>query len=403
MAGLSVFILGALITLADYSRSATEITEGIPRNSYGQGKRTEEVKVYAEGEEEAERIEVEISERAYTQEEMQDLFVKSIRELDTMILGDNKGPDHIESDMELVTEIPGEPVDISWELDRYDVMNVYGELNEEKLKELDEGQGIMVTLQAVLTSRDEKSEQALYECTVMVYPKVLSEREKLSRAIQEKLKESDERTRTRPVFTLPGEAENKKLHFYPVMNTRGNTLMIMAALIFFLLCALKWQNQEQELEKRRRQMRLDYPEIVSKLTLLLGAGMTVKRAWKKIVNDYAGQEDKEKRYAYEEMKHTCREMESGVMESESYERFGRRCGMQEYIRLGALLSQNLRKGTKGLNDLLRLEAAQAFEERKARAKRLGEEAGTKLLMPMFLMLAVVLVIVIVPAFLSIQI
>ena len=70
--------------------------------------------------------------------------------------------------------------------------------------------------------------------------------------------------------------------------------------------------------------------------------------------------------------------------------------------LGALLSQNLRKGTKGLTQMLRMEAIQAFEERKARAKRLGEEAGTKLLAPMFLMLAVVLVIVIVPAFLSIQ-
>ena len=67
------------------------------------------------------------------------------------------------------------------------------------------------------------------------------------------------------------------------------------------------------------------------------------------------------------------------------------------------LSQNLRKGTKGLSELLKLESIQAFEERKARAKRLGEEAGTKLLLPMFLMLAVVLIIVIVPAFLTMQI
>lgn len=91
------------------------------------------------------------------------------------------------------------------------------------------------------------------------------------------------------------------------------------------------------------------------------------------------------------------------METESYENFGRRCNAQPYIRLGALLSQNLRKGTKGLTHLLRLESIQAFEERKARAKRLGEEAGTKLLLPMFLMLAIVLIIVIVPAFLSMQI
>ena len=102
------------------------------------------------------------------------------------------------------------------------------------------------------------------------------------------------------------------------------------------------------------------------------------------------------------MKLTMYEMESGISESESYERFGRRCNIQEYMKLGALLSQNLRKGTKGLSQILKIEAIQAFEERKARAKRLGEEAGTKLLLPMFLMLSVVLIIVIVPAFLSIQ-
>jgi hypothetical protein len=63
----------------------------------------------------------------------------------------------------------------------------------------------------------------------------------------------------------------------------------------------------------------------------------------------------------------------------------------------------LRKGTKGLTGLLNIEAIQAYEERKIRAKRLGEEAGTKLLLPMFLMLTVVLVIVIMPAFLAIQV
>ena len=72
-------------------------------------------------------------------------------------------------------------------------------------------------------------------------------------------------------------------------------------------------------------------------------------------------------------------------------------------KFGMLLSQNLRKGTKGLTNLLQREAQEAFEERKNMAKKLGEEAGTKLMIPLFLMLAVVFVIVTVPAFLTIQI
>ena len=95
-------------------------------------------------------------------------------------------------------------------------------------------------------------------------------------------------------------------------------------------------------------------------------------------------------------------MQSGITEAEAYERFGKRCGISVYMKFGALLAQNLKKGTKGMTDLLRNESDQAFENRKSRAKRLGEEAGTKLLAPMFGMLAIVLVIVIVPAFLSMQ-
>ena len=97
------------------------------------------------------------------------------------------------------------------------------------------------------------------------------------------------------------------------------------------------------------------------------------------------------------------ELKNGRPESECYEVFGRRCESPVYRKFGMLLSQNLRKGTKGLTNLLQREAQEAFEERKNMAKKLGEEAGTKLMIPLFLMLAVVFVIVTVPAFLTIQI
>ena len=42
----------------------------------------------------------------------------------------------------------------------------------------------------------------------------------------------------------------------------------------------------------------------------------------------------------------------------------------------------------------------AFEQRKNLAKKLGEEAGTKLLLPLFLMLGVVMIMMVVPAFLA---
>ena len=93
----------------------------------------------------------------------------------------------------------------------------------------------------------------------------------------------------------------------------------------------------------------------------------------------------------------------GVPEGECYEEFGIRCREPAYRRFGMLLSQNLRKGSRGLTDVLEREAQEAFEDRKKLAKKLGEEAGTKLMIPMFMMLIIVLVTVTVPAFFSIQI
>ena len=59
--------------------------------------------------------------------------------------------------------------------------------------------------------------------------------------------------------------------------------------------------------------------------------------------------------------------------------------------------QHLEKGTKGLEKELEQEAAQAMEERKNMAKRQGEEAGTKLVFPMLLMLGVVVAVMLIPA------
>ena len=98
------------------------------------------------------------------------------------------------------------------------------------------------------------------------------------------------------------------------------------------------------------------------------------------------------------MLYTCRELRSGVSEGRSYEHFGRRTGLQEYVRLSTLLMQNLKRGNSALLERLREEADKAWEEQLQQGRRMGEEAGTKLLVPMVMMLAVVMVMIMVPAF-----
>lgn len=150
-------------------------------------------------------------------------------------------------------------------------------------------------------------------------------------------------------------------------------------------------------------MMLDYSEIVSKLMIFIGAGMTVSLAWERIALDYekmkaAGR--KETRFAYEELCTTYYHVKSGIPEGRAYRDFGRRTGLGCYLKLSGLLEQNRKTGMKNLKVLLDAEMEDAFEQRKNLAKKLGEEAGTKLLLPLFMMLGVVMVMIMVPALMS---
>ena len=91
------------------------------------------------------------------------------------------------------------------------------------------------------------------------------------------------------------------------------------------------------------------------------------------------------------------QFQRNIPESEIYLAFGRRVNLKPYTKLVSLIEQNRQNGSKNLRSMLELEMEDAFEQRKTTARRLGEEAGTKLLLPLFLMLGIVMVIVIVPA------
>lgn len=397
---LFLLVLGLGLILYDFHASMKASDGIIKRNDYGRGSRTESLEAEVEGESEKIPLEIEVKERQYQAEEVQEFFDKILGKLDKKILGENESFQHVDQNLNLITSIDGEPVEISWELDRYDLMNVKGEIMKDEI----DPEGELINLQAVLTYTENEAYQASYQEAVCVFPKAASKETEVAGEINEKIQKNQEKNASKETFTLPKTVNGKKISYYLPFDSRGVVLVVMSILILILLWLLGKQRGKELEDQRKEELLLDYPELVNKLTLFLGAGMTVKRAWRKIIQDYeASLKELAPRYVYEEMKLTLREIESGVPETESYENFGRRCNLPCYLKLGALLSQNLRKGVKGLGEMLHIESLQAFEERKARAKRKGEEAGTKLLLPMFLMLAIVLVIVIMPAFLTLQI
>lgn len=362
----------------------------IMRNPSGAGSRTEQFQVEIEGEEGKDFIEVEIEEQEYEAREIGPMFEEVMEKLDEVILGENENFDRVERDLNLVNSLEGYPVQIDWELDSYKVMNIYGEIQKEKLVE----EGTLVEVRGIITYLDKK---VVYVRNVMIYPEQLEGMDLILYQINQAVSERESENRRDSSFTLPTEVEGRSLKWSKKKNLTGLYVIFLGVMLSVFLVYKEREEKKKIWLKRQEELTRSYPAMVSKLNMLLGTGMTIRNAWERIVDSSKGEG-----IVYEEMNIALMEMRGGIPEGEAYERFGKRCELTVYMKLGALLSQNLRKGSKGISDILKVEAIQAFENRKSLAKQRGEEAGTKLLMPMMGMLAVVLIMVMVPAFLTME-
>ena len=394
---IGIFIGSLFLTVLFFIIEQVRETEvfQLYRREYGEGNRTEELRVSVGNSEQID-IQVEVEEREYTREELNEIFKKSLEKLEYLILGENKSLDNVNSSLRLIEKIPDTGIHVAWELDRLDVMNTRGELQVEEI----DANGTLVKLRANLRYKEEEASEIFH---VMVYPPKYDVRTMQEFELQKEIREINDETKESKNFLLPKEIEGSTIHWERKTTSYAYVILLLGFVSAVYILMYGKEKQKKEDKERAEQMLLDYPEILNQFALLLGAGMSVKNVWYRIVQQYQ-EHKKEKgiRYAYEEMSYTYRELQSKVMETECYEKFGKRCQVQQYVKLGGILSQNLRKGSAGLTKLLTLEAKLAFEERKHRAKRLGEEAGTKLLIPMFFMLLIVLIIVIIPAFFSFQ-
>ena len=345
-------------------------------------------------------IDISVTGREYTSEELKEAFTRAAEKLEKYIMGENKSPDEIRCDLNLITEIPDTGISVSWELDRYDVMDIKGKLQEEKLTE----EGTNVRLTATLSCEEEREIREFY---IRVFPPVKNREEAVMEELDKEISKADEQTKTEQYLVLPDSVDGEEVKWRYETRTRAAALLVIGIGTACLMAVSETQRKKEAEKKIVRQMKLDYPKIINRFNLYIRAGMTIRKAWFSIAQDYENKketgEEKKKRKAYEEMVSAMYRMQSGAAEGECYENYGTRCGISTYRKFGTMLSQNLRKGTKGLTDILGREAEDAFEERKNLAKKMGEEAGTKLMIPLFLMLIIVFAIVIIPAFFSIQV
>ncbi len=382
------------ITISSLTSNPIDENLRIERKDYGKG--SYEIDLAARTESfDYGKIHLTIDERHYTEEEVNSIFDLIAEKMRTLVLQDNESLEYVYTDLYLPTEVEGYPVSIRWESGDYMLVDETGHIKRTDISD----NGESVEIKMILTYNQISRE---YIIPIVVYPKELTEYEQKRIDLEQMIEGNNEITLSDEYLQLPKQMGED---FIIWKEESSPTVMLIILLLFFSLIGI-WKGLDKDLtnkkEMRDRELLLEYSEFVSKLQLLLSSGMTLRGAFERIGEEYSKElrEGGSKKYAYEELLLCNKKMQDGLSESKCYEFFGKRCNLVNYKKLSSMLMQNLKKGNSGLVKALSMEMKVAFEERKAQALRLGEEAQTKLIFPMILMLSVVMIIIMIPAYMS---
>jgi len=385
-----VILLGAIMTaLLLVVNREEKIVNELTRPGFGSEEQVP-LQAWIDGEEED--IIISVSGRDPEGEALLLALDEAFEALKTECLGENSSLEEVSGSLKFPEENDA-GIRFSYCSGAPDLISDYGLFLAEEVPE--EGISFLIYVTACYGGVEKEYELPV---TVVRREEVLTPKEVVERAVRE----ADEAGRKEGALVLPKEVEEMTVSFREKKTSPwlfAGLSLVLAGILYYL----PKEKEKEQLKKREEELACSYPQLLSKLNTLIHAGMSIRSAWGRIVKEYReGRKSGERRreYAYEEMSLTLLRLEQGENEGEAYEEFGRRCTLRNYRKLGNLLSQNLRQGISGLEGALEEEMIKALEERKNRALKAGEEAGTKLLFPMILMLGIVVVTLVVPAFLS---
>ena len=173
------------------------------------------------------------------------------------------------------------------------------------------------------------------------------------------------------------------------ITTVGMAIIGIGSVLVLVLVYAMYDELNDLVRKRRSAISKQFPNVVSKLALLVTSGMIMDRAWKETA--YSRESE-----LYQEMRKTSLELDNLVSPELAYGNFINRCNTKESAKLASAILQNLSKGNAEIGRLLKDMAREAWQERRHTAKRDSEKANSKLMIPTMLLFLAILVMLMVP-------
>lgn len=177
---------------------------------------------------------------------------------------------------------------------------------------------------------------------------------------------------------------------------RGNDGIILSLILLviaIIFCYIPFDELGEKTQKRQDEITAQFPNVMSKLALLVASGIEVSRAWELVCQTGRG-------ILYAEMRNVTMELDNNISPGIAYTNFMNNCGNKYTTKLATSILQNISKGNSEIGTVFNQLANESWAERKHSAKRLGELAQGKLMVPTLLMFAGIMALVMVPIVMS---
>ena len=399
----ALFIFLAADFLAAASAAASSLDDTVRdgylmREDYGGASYTRELHVKtAEGETD---VAIEVAPRRYTASEVEAILSEAAEAAREIMLGGQKEA-HVNGDLVFFDRLPDLPVSVIFQTSDPELIDWEGRLGDDIPAE---GEAVTVTADLFFDGEVDIKRETDTDVTVRteeisltVFPREETKAERLARLSRVNAEKGQNISSDR--LLLPGSIDGQAAEWSGRDSGDGLIFLFLGGVIAVVFLFAK-QSSDREAERRRREaLSRDYPLVVGKVLLLLKAGMSIRGAFEKISADYRRslKGGGRRREGLELVNSLVTAMANGMPESAALRNLAENAPVREYRTMGLLLLGGIRKGTDEAVRLLAMSEAEAFEERRKAARILGEEAETKMIFPMLLLMGVVFALLLVPA------
>ena len=280
IAALFVIVLVFAFIMDMSSNAITDNT--LTRNDTGDGDAIYDLVLNADGLDEDYSYQLKLREEQPSDKQANELFTQAKKEIDESFCEKGQSVEQVRGHINMKEAYAKGAVEAEWTLSDYDVVDIDGDVNQDAFEAADDEQGKLVSASVELSCGEHRQ---LYDFSFVVFPDELDAGERLIKDINRHIDSEMSKAGTKKL-TLPDEVDGVKLSWTQEKSNTAGKIALLEVVVIVLLVLEKKEKKKTAQKERNIQLQLEYPEIVSKMAVLMGSGMTVEQAWNRITARY---------------------------------------------------------------------------------------------------------------------